>query len=87
MSWGRQMDIPMIQSKLPSCINKDMLPFNKKKMKKRKKTYKTFSDLYCNTITLSRYLKEKKRKKEKKCQPCPRLMEQSLRFLSMKMVF
>lgn len=66
MSWGRQMDIPMIQSKLPSCINKDMLPFNKKKMKKRKKTYKTFSDLYCNTITLSRYLKEKKRKKEKK---------------------
>lgn len=26
-------DVPMIQSKLPSCINKDMLPFNKKKKK------------------------------------------------------
>lgn len=34
-------DIPMIQSKLPSRINKDVLPSNKKK-----DAYKSSSDLY-----------------------------------------
>lgn len=45
-------DIPMIQSKLPSRINKDVLPSNKKKMH-----IKVLAICIVNAVTLSRYLK------------------------------
>jgi hypothetical protein len=52
----------MIQSKLPSRINKDVLPSNKKK---KKDAYKSSSDLYRKYRHFVQVLKKKKRKKEK----------------------